>query len=134
MKITFLGAGSTVFARNVLGDCMHVPSLRSAEMALYDISAKRLEESRGILEAINQTINEGRAKIRVYHGMERLEDALRDAAFVVNAIQVGYDPATLTDFEIPRKYGLRQTIGDTIGIGGIMRGLRTYPSWSGSPV
>ncbi|HRV24532.1 MAG TPA: alpha-galactosidase, partial [Sphaerochaeta sp.] len=92
------------------------------------ISAKRLEESRGILEAINQTINEGRAKIRVYHGMERLEDALRDAAFVVNAIQVGgYDPATLTDFEIPRKYGLRQTIGDTIGIGGIMRGLRTIP-------
>lgn len=128
MKITFLGAGSTVFARNVLGDCMQVQSLRSAEMALYDISAKRLEESRSILEAINQTINEGRARITVHHGVERLEEALRGATFVVNAIQVGgYDPGTITDFEIPKKYGLRQTIGDTIGIGGIMRGLRTIP-------
>lgn len=69
MKITFLGAGSTVFARNVLGDCMGTEALRDAEMALYDINAKRLEESKLILQAINDTINEGRARIVVYHGL-----------------------------------------------------------------
>ncbi|MDX9984313.1 alpha-glucosidase/alpha-galactosidase [Sphaerochaeta sp.] len=128
MKITFLGAGSTVFARNVLGDCMGTEALRDAEMALYDINAKRLEESKLILQAINDTINNGRARIVVYHGPAQLEAALRDADFVVNAIQVGgYDPATITDFEIPKKYGLRQTIADTIGIGGVMRALRTIP-------
>ena len=128
MKITFLGAGSTVFARNVLGDCMGTEALRDAEMALYDINAKRLEESKLILQAINDTINGGRASIVVYHGREQLEAALRGAVFVVNAIQVGgYDPATITDFEIPKKYGLRQTIADTIGIGGVMRALRTIP-------
>lgn len=128
MKITFLGAGSTVFARNVLGDCMGTEALRCAEMALYDINAKRLEESKRILQAINDTINEGRARITVYHGPGQLEAALQGARFVVNAIQVGgYDPATIIDFEIPKKYGLRQTIADTIGIGGIMRALRTIP-------
>ncbi|ADY12271.1 alpha-glucosidase/alpha-galactosidase [Sphaerochaeta globosa] len=128
MKITFLGAGSTVFARNVLGDCMGTEALRCAEMALYDINAKRLEESKRILQAINDTINEGRARITVYHGPGQLEAALQGARFVVNAIQVGgYDPATIIDFEIPKKYGLRQTIADTIGIGGVMRALRTIP-------
>ena len=128
MKITFLGAGSTVFARNVLGDCMGTEALQDAEMALYDINAKRLEEPKMILQAINDTINEGRARIVVYHGLGQLEAALRGATFVVNAIQVGgYDPATIIDFEIPKKYGLRQTIADTIGIGGVMRALRTIP-------
>ncbi len=128
MKITFLGAGSTVFARNVLGDCMGTPALQDAEMALYDINAKRLEESKLILSAINDTINKGRARIVVYHGRAQLEAALRGATFVVNAVQVGgYDPATIIDFEIPKKYGLRQTIADTIGIGGVMRALRTIP-------
>lgn len=132
MKITFLGAGSTVFARNVLGDCMGTEALRDARIALYDIDAKRLEESRLILQAINETINEGRAQISVYLGLGQLEDALVGATFVVNAIQVGgYDPATIVDFEIPKKYGLRQTIADTIGIGGIMRALRTIPVMDG---
>lgn len=128
VKITFMGAGSTVFARNVLGDCMCTPCLRDAEIALYDIDAKRLEESEIILKAINKNINSSRANIQTYLGVENRKDALRNADFVVNAIQVGgYDPCTIIDFEIPKKYGLRQTIADTLGIGGIMRGLRTIP-------
>ena len=128
LKITFLGAGSTVFARNVLGDCMCTEALRCCEIALYDIDGKRLEESRMILEAINRNVNESRAVIRTYLGPENRKEALRGARFVVNAIQVGgYEPCTVIDFEIPKKYGLRQTIADTLGIGGIMRGLRTIP-------
>ena len=128
LKITFMGAGSTVFVRNVLGDCMRTPALWSAEMALYDIDATRLEESRIMLEALNRNINEGRATIRTYLGEDNRKEALRGARFVVNAIQVGgYEPCTVIDFEIPKKYGLRQTIADTLGIGGIMRGLRTIP-------
>ena len=132
VKITFLGAGSTVFARNVLGDCMCTPVLREAEIALYDINAKRLEDSEPILRAINHNVNEDRAVIKTYLGVENRKAALRDADFVVNAIQVGgYEPCTVTDFEIPKKYGLKQTIGDTLGIGGIMRGLRTIPVMEG---
>ncbi len=128
VKITFMGAGSTVFARNVLGDCMCTESLRDAEIALYDIDATRLSESEIILKAINKNINSDRAVIKTYLGKENRKEALRGATFVVNAIQVGfYDPCTIIDFEIPKKYGLRQTIADTLGIGGIMRGLRTIP-------
>lgn len=123
-----MGAGSTVFARNVLGDCMCTPALRDAQIALYDIDAKRLEDSEIILSAINRNVNESRADIRSYLGVEKRKEALRNADFVINAIQVGgYEPCTVIDFEIPKKYGLRQTIADTLGIGGIMRGLRTIP-------
>lgn len=128
IKITFMGAGSTVFARNVLGDCMCTPALRGAQIALYDIDSKRLQDSEIILNAINKNVNEGRASITTHLGVENRREALRDATFVVNAIQVGfYDPCTIIDFEIPKKYGLRQTIADTMGIGGIMRALRTIP-------
>ena len=127
MKITFMGAGSTVFARSVIGDCMCAEALRDSTFALYDIDAKRLEESRVILEAMRVTKG-GYGKIECYLGVEQRKDALRGANFVVNAIQVGlYDPCTIIDFEVPKKYGLRQTIGDTLGIGGIMRALRTIP-------
>ena len=127
MKITFMGAGSTVFARNVIGDCMCVDSLKDSIFALYDIDASRVEESRTILEAM-RAAKGGFGKIECYVGVEQQKEALRGADFVVNAIQVGgYDPCTITDFEIPKKYGLRQTIGDTLGIGGIMRTLRTIP-------
>lgn len=127
MKITFMGAGSTVFARNVIGDCMCAEALRDSVFALYDIDATRLEESRTILEAMRETKG-GYGKIECYLGVEQRKDALRGANFVVNAIQVGlYDPCTIIDFEVPKKYGLRQTIGDTLGIGGIMRALRTIP-------
>lgn len=128
MKITFMGAGSTVFARNVIGDCMCTPCLRESEFALYDIDETRLKESELILSAINRNVNESRATIKTYLGEAQRKDALRGARFVVNAIQVGgYEPCTVTDFEIPKKYGLRQTIADTMGIGGIMRALRTIP-------
>ncbi len=127
MKITFMGAGSTVFARNVIGDCMCSEALRDSVFALYDIDATRLEESRTILEAMRETKG-GYGKIECYLGVEQRKDALRGADFVVDAIQVGlYDPCTIIDFEVPKKYGLRQTIGDTLGIGGIMRALRTIP-------
>ena len=127
MKITFLGAGSTVFARNVIGDCMCVDSLKDSTFALYDIDASRVEESRIILEAM-RAAKGGFGKIECYVGVEQRKDALRGADFVVNAIQVGgYEPSTVIDFEIPKKYGLEQTIGDTLGIGGIMRALRTIP-------
>lgn len=128
VKITFMGAGSTIFAKNVLGDCMATPVLRDSEMCLYDIDAGRLNESQTMLEAINRNMNDNRATLKPFLGVEKRKDALRNADFIVNAIQVGgYDPGTLIDFEIPKKYGLRQTIADTIGIGGIMRALRTIP-------
>ncbi|MCM0649590.1 alpha-glucosidase/alpha-galactosidase [Clostridium swellfunianum] len=124
LKITFIGAGSTVFAKNVLGDCMLTPALREAELALFDIDIERLKESEEMLRNINENSG-GYAKIVAYTNRK---DALREAKYVVNAIQVGgYDPCTITDFEIPKKYGLRQTIGDTLGIGGIFRALRTIP-------
>lgn len=127
MKITFMGAGSTVFARRVIGDCMLSEYLRDSIFALYDIDAQRLKESHIILEALQKNLG-GYGKIECYCGVENRKAALKGANFVVNAIQVGlYDPCTIIDFEVPKKYGLSQTIGDTIGIGGIMRALRTIP-------
>ncbi|MFW6313087.1 MAG: alpha-glucosidase/alpha-galactosidase, partial [Spirochaetota bacterium] len=127
-KITFLGAGSTVFAKNIIGDSLLTESLRDSEIALYDIDGKRLEESRVMVENLNASINKGRAKVTAHLGVAKRKKALKGADFAVNAIQVGgYEPATVIDFEIPKKYGLRQTIADTLGIGGIMRGMRTIP-------
>ena len=124
-KITFMGAGSTIFAKNVLGDILVTDALRDSEIALFDIDAIRLEESKKVICNINQNSNNNRATIKSY--LDRKE-ALKDASYVVNAIQVGgYEPSTVIDFEIPKKYGLRQTIADTIGIGGLFRALRTIP-------
>ncbi len=126
-KITFMGAGSTVFAKNVLGDSMVTPALAESTIALYDIDATRLEESAAMLGAINRN-NGSKARIEKYLGVENRKEALRNANYVVNAIQVGgYDPCTITDFEIPKKYGLQQTIADTLGVGGVFRALRTIP-------
>ena len=127
MKITFMGAGSTIFAKNVLGDTLLTPALNEGlEIALYDIDAARLSESKLVIDLLNKKYNNGRARVSTYLGVENRKAALRGAQFVVNAIQVGlYDPCTIIDFEIPKKYGLRQTIADTLGIGGIFRGLRT---------
>ncbi len=126
MKITFMGAGSTVFVKNIMGDIFLSEPIRECEIALYDIDKTRLEESKIVVDALNNKYNEGRAKIGTYLGVGQRKDALRGASFVIDAIQVGlYDPCTIIDFEIPKKYGLRQTIGDTLGIGGIFRGLRT---------
>ncbi len=126
MKVTFMGAGSTVFSKNVLGDTMLCDVFHDAEIALYDINAERLEESYLLINSMNGNLNQGRARVEKYLGVENRKAALCGADFVVDAIQVGlYDPCTIIDFEIPKKYGIRQTIADTLGIGGIMRGMRT---------
>ena len=127
IKITFMGAGSTIFAKNVLGDCLVAKELPQLEIALYDIDGERLKDSELMLRAINRKYR-SKAKIKTYLGVQNRKKALSGADFVVNAIQVGgYEPCTVTDFEIPKKYGLRQTIADTLGIGGIFRSLRTIP-------
>ena len=121
-----MGAGSTVFSKNVLGDTMMCEAFHDCEIALYDIDSQRLDESYLLITKMNESVNEGRATVKKYLGVEKRKDALRGADFVVNAIQVGlYDPCTIIDFEIPKKYGLRQTIGDTLGVGGIFRAMRT---------
>ncbi|RAW09798.1 alpha-glucosidase/alpha-galactosidase [Paenibacillus taichungensis] len=123
-KITFLGAGSTVFVKNVLGDVMMTEALQDFELALFDIDAERLSDSERLLTSMARSIGSG-CSIKAYTDRK---EALRGAKYVINAIQVGgYDPCTITDFEIPKKYGLRQTIADTLGIGGIFRNLRTIP-------
>ena len=128
MKITFMGAGSTVFAKNVIGDTLLSPILWDAEFALYDIDASRLEDSRTVISFLNESMNMGRAKITTFLGVENRKAALRGADFVIDAVQIGgYKPCTVIDFEVPKKYGLRQTIGDTLGIGGIFRAMRTIP-------
>ncbi|MGW7798356.1 alpha-galactosidase [Staphylococcus xylosus] len=123
-KITFLGAGSTVFAKNVLGDCMTVEALQDFEFALYDIDEQRLHDSEMMLNNLKKNLHSN-VTVKAYHNRK---EALSGAKYIINAIQVGgYDPATITDFETPKKYKLRQTIADTLGIGGIFRNLRTIP-------
>ncbi|MDY6867208.1 MAG: alpha-glucosidase/alpha-galactosidase [Chloroflexota bacterium] len=124
MKITFLGAGSTVFAKNLLGDILSFPELSESTIALHDIDAERLETTRIVGERIANALG---AHPTLETHLDR-RAALEGADYAIGMFQVGgYDPGTIVDFEIPKKYGLRQTIGDTLGIGGIMRGLRTIP-------
>ncbi|MEE0410609.1 MAG: alpha-glucosidase/alpha-galactosidase, partial [Clostridia bacterium] len=129
MKVTFMGAGSTVFAKNVLGDCLLCDGIKNdLEIALYDIDAQRLDDSYQLICALNRKYNDNKATVKSYCGVENRKEALRGAGFVINAVQIGgYEPSTVIDFEIPKKYGLRQTIADTLGIGGIFRALRTIP-------
>ena len=124
LKITLIGAGSTVFTRNLLGDILSYPELSGCEIALHDIDAHRLELSRKVALRIADTLQVSPV---ITTSLDR-RAALAGARFVISTIQVGgYRPATVTDFDIPKKYGLQQTIGDTLGIGGIMRALRTIP-------
>lgn len=123
-KITFIGAGSTVFAKNLLGDILSFPELAGATIALMDIDAERLRTSEIVAQKVAQTVG---AKPVIEATTDR-HKALDGADYAICMIQVaGYKPGTVVDFEIPKKYGLRQTIADTLGIGGIMRGLRTIP-------
>ena len=123
-KITFIGAGSTIFMKNIVGDALHFPALADATFALMDIDAARLAESEIVARKMIAAMGTG-ARVETHTDRRA---ALEGADFVVTAFQIGgYKPCTLTDFEIPRSYGLQQTIGDTLGIGGIMRGLRTVP-------
>ena len=123
-KITFIGAGSTVFMKNIVGDVLQRPALAGAQVALMDINPTRLEESAVIAGKLIQTLGVP-ATVETYSDQRK---ALEGADFVVVCFQIGgYDPCTITDFEVPKQYGLRQTIADTLGIGGIMRGIRTVP-------
>lgn len=122
--ITFIGAGSTVFTKNIAGDILQRPALANAEIRLMDIDAERLAESEIVVGKLSRTLG-GTAKVRSFSDRRR---ALDGADFVVVSFQIGgYEPCTVTDFEVPKRYGLRQTIADTIGVGGIMRGIRTVP-------
>jgi alpha-galactosidase len=123
-KIAFIGAGSTVFARNLLGDILGHEELASSEVALFDIDAERLSTSELVARRVAETLG---APAKISATTDR-RAALDGADYAINMIQVGgYEPCTVTDFEVPKRFGLRQTIADTLGIGGIMRGLRTIP-------
>jgi alpha-galactosidase len=123
-KITFIGAGSTVFAKNLLGDILSFPELAEVTISLYDIDEGRLRESEAVARRIAQILA---VKPTIEITTDR-RAALDGADYAIAMFQVGgYKPGTVIDFEIPKKYGLRQTIADTLGIGGIMRGLRTIP-------
>lgn len=123
-KIAFIGAGSTVFMKNIVGDVLQWKALKGAHFSLMDIDHQRLLESEMVFNKLVSSL-EVQATCSVHSDQK---EALREANFVVVAFQIGgFEPCTITDFEIPKKFGLRQTIADTIGIGGIMRGLRTVP-------
>lgn len=123
-KIAFIGAGSTVFAKNLIGDILSFPELADSELALHDIDESRLRTSSIVAHKVAEALG---TTPTITSTTDR-RAALTDADYVICMIQVaGYKPGTVIDFEIPKKYGLRQTIADTLGIGGIMRGLRTIP-------
>jgi alpha-galactosidase len=123
-KITFIGAGSTIFVKNILGDVFHRPALKSAHIALMDINPTRLEESHIVVRKLMDSA-EAYGKISCHTDQK---SALEGADFVVVAFQIGgYEPCTVTDFDVCKRFGLEQTIADTLGPGGIMRALRTIP-------
>ncbi|MFD2646225.1 alpha-glucosidase/alpha-galactosidase [Devosia albogilva] len=127
-KITFIGAGSSVFMKNIVGDILQRPALAGAQIRLMDINPTRLEESEIIAKKLIATLDVP-ATVETYSNQRQ---ALDGTNFVVVCFQIGgYEPSTVVDFEVPRKYNLRQTIADTLGVGGIMRGIRTVPHlWS----
>ncbi len=123
-KITLIGAGSTVFAKNLLSDILSFPELAQSTITLFDIDADRLSTS----EVVARKVAAARSADPVIETTTDRRRALTGADYAISMIQVGgYKPSTVVDFEIPKRYGLRQTIADTLGIGGIMRGLRTIP-------
>ena len=123
-KITFIGAGSTVFAKNLLGDILSFPELSAARISLFDIDPERLRTSEIVARKVGQALG---ASPDIEATTDRRR-ALDGADYAICMIQVaGYKPGTVVDFEVPKKYGLRQTIADTLGVGGIMRALRTIP-------
>src|SRR5947199_4476391 len=123
-RIVFIGAGSTVFARNLLGDILSFEELAGSEIVLFDIDASRLATSELVARRVAEAVD---VPAKIVATTDR-RAALDGADYAINMIQVGgYEPSTVIDFEVPKRFGLRQTIGDTLGIGGIMRGLRTIP-------
>ena len=126
-RIAFIGAGSVVFTRNLLGDILRHPELRGSTIALHDIDAERLDTAERMARWTSDHLNAS-ALIEAH---AYRQDAISGADFVINMVQVGMHAATLLDFEIPAKYGLKQTIADSYGIGGIFRALRTIPVMQG---
>ena len=123
-KLTIIGAGSAVFTKNIVTDLLSLDSLKKIEISLQDIDPVRLKASHQLLNFISSKLN---ASPKITSHTDRRE-SLVGSDFVQTTIQVGgYKPSTIIDFEIPKEYGLKQTIADTLGIGGIMRGLRTIP-------
>ncbi len=122
-KIAFIGAGSVVFTLNLLGDIFLFPELAGAEIALMDIDPERLHIAEIMARKVAEKLG-AHSKISAYQDRKA---ALEGADYAINMIQVGGYPSTLIDFEIPKRYGLQQTIADTLGIGGIFRALRTIP-------
>ncbi|PKO17935.1 alpha-glucosidase/alpha-galactosidase [candidate division BRC1 bacterium HGW-BRC1-1] len=123
-KITYIGAGSTVFARQLLIDVLSFEELKGSDIWLFDIDPERLATSETVARQVAKQLG---AKPTIHATLDR-RAALEGADYVINMIQVGlYKPGTVTDFEVPKKFGLKQTIADTLGIGGIMRALRTIP-------
>src|SRR5260221_4417285 len=119
-----MGAGSTVFAKNLVVDIWSFPDLADSQLCLFDVDAERLQTSEIVANRIAQTLGI-QPKIETTTDRARAFDG---ATYAINMIQVGgYRPCTVTDFEIPKRYGLQQTIADSLGIGGIMRALRTVP-------
>lgn len=123
-KITFIGAGSTVFAKNLLGDILSFPELAESHISLFDIDPERLKASEVVAQKVADKLG-ARPKIEATGDRQR---ALDGADYAISMFQIGgYKPSTVIDFDIPKRYGLRQTIADTLGVGGIMRALRTIP-------
>ncbi|TDV54918.1 alpha-glucosidase/alpha-galactosidase [Actinophytocola oryzae] len=123
MKITFVGAGSVVFTQGLLADLFAFPELRDVHIALHDIDRERLSTS----EAAARYIGTSRGMSPTVTAHADRREALAGADFVINIVQVGMAETTRTDFDVPARFGVRQTIGDTLGIGGIFRALRTFP-------
>lgn len=124
IKLTIIGAGSAVFTKNIIVDLLHISSFKKMHISLMDIDENRLKLAKELIDSVAIKLN-AKPKISLHTNRK---DALHSSDFVQTTIQVGgYKPSTVIDFDIPKKYGIKQTIGDTIGIGGIMRGLRTIP-------
>src|SRR5262249_13828354 len=123
-KVAVIGAGSVVFAKNLIGDILSFPELADTHIALMDIDAHRLHTAERMTQKVAAAL-QARPTITAHTDRRA---ALSGADYVINTIQVvGYRPSTVIDFEVPRRHRLRQTIGDTLGVGGVMRALRTIP-------
>ena len=124
IKLTIIGAGSAVFTKNIVADLLHNPLFKNMHISLMDIDEKRLKLSKELIDIVSLKLN-AKPTITLH---SNIKQSLQNSDFVQTTFQVGgYKPSTKIDFDIPKEYGLEQTIGDTLCIGGIMRGLRTIP-------
>jgi len=121
--VCFVGAGSAEFTRQLLRDLLAYPDLGPLELVMHDIDPGRLQ----LAHSLGELAVRHYGRTATVRSSADRRAALAGADFVINAINVGGHAATVTDFEVPQRYGLRQTIADTLGVGGVFRGLRTFP-------